>query len=365
MTSDLAVPSSSVCVPTGLSILYLGRDGGTSRHRALSLRRLGYKVRILDARAFLPAGRLTDYWIHHIGAWGFGRFVRARVLEAIRSEEFDLVWVDGGHVVCPELVRDLKQQARFVINYNIDDPFGARDSNKWQLHLRSVPLYDLIVVVRDCNIAEAGKAGARDVIRVLMSSDELAHAPRHISPSERVKWQSEVAFIGTWMPERGPFVARLAKRDVPLAIWGDRWPKASEWPVLRPYWRGPALDDDDEYAMTVQCAKVCIGLLSKGNRDLSTTRSFEIPQLGGVLCAERTSEHLALYQEDVEAVFWSDAEECAEKCRRLLNDEAWRSRVARAGQLRSARNGTRNEATMTRIISQVFNCAHAEALVSR
>jgi spore maturation protein CgeB len=365
MTSEVVVPSLSGSMPTGLSILYLGRNSGTSLHRALSLRRLGHKVRILDAQRFLPRNRLVDYWSHHTGACGFGRFVRVRVLEAIQSEESDLVWVDGGDVICPELVRDLKHQARSIINYNIDDPYGSRDSNKWRLYLRSVPFYDLVAVVRDCNIAEASKAGARDVMRVRMSSDEVAHSPRHILSSEQARWKSEVAFVGTWMPERGPFLARLVELGVPLTIWGDRWPKAKEWPILRPYWRGPALQDDDDYAMAVQCAKVCIGLLSKGNRDLSTTRSFEIPQLGGVLCAERTSEHLALYKEDVEAVFWSDAEECAEKCQWLLGQEELRSQMARNGQLRAARNETRNEVVMNQIISQVLDCLHAEALISR
>jgi spore maturation protein CgeB len=341
-----------------LSILHIGCDSGTSRHRALCLSRLGHRVQIVDPHSFLPSGRLMGYWIHRTGALGLGKFIRSRILEAIQSAEFDLVWVDSGDVLSPELVRDLKQWARFVINYNVDDPYGPRDGDKWRLYLRSVPFYDLVVVVRDCNVAEAHKLGAVDVLRVHRSSDEVAHAPRKLSPSDREKWGSEVAFIGTWMPERGPFLARLVECGVPLALWGNGWSRAKEWPILRRHWRGPGLEKDDDYAMAVQCAKVCLGLLSKGNRDLCTTRSFEIPQLGGVFCAERTSEHLALYTEDVEAVFWNDPDECAEKCQRLLNDEIWRRQVARNGQLRAIQNGTINETVMNQIISRVFDCAH-------
>jgi hypothetical protein len=322
-------------------------------------------VQFLDAHSFLPRGRVTDYWIHHSGAWGLGRFIRARVLETIRSAEFDLVWVDAGDLICPELVQDLKQQARLVINYNNDDPYGTRDKNKWRLYLRSVPFYDVVVVLRDCNIAEAYKAGAKDVMRVYMSSDEFAHRPRKLSPSDLTEWESDVSFIGTWMPERGPFMARLVEHGIPLAIWGDRWSKASEWPILRPHWRGPGLYKDDNYAMAVQCAKVCIGLLSKGNRDLCTQRSFEIPYLSGLLCAERTSEHLALYQDDVEAVFWSNPDECVKQCERLLKDELWRNQVSRNGQLRSIRNRTANEAVMEQIVSRAFKWVHAGAPVYR
>ena len=365
MTSSLAVPSSRAYMPSHLSILYLGQNWGTSRHRALSLRRLGHTVQTLDAHSFLPHGRVTDYWIHHSGAWGLERFIRTRVLKTIRSAEFDLVWVDAGDVIGPELVRDLKQQGRFVINYNVDDPYGTRDANKWRLYLRSVPLYDVVVVVRDCNVAEAYKAGARDVMRVHRSSDEVAHAPRKLSAGDQTEWGSEVAFVGTWMPERGPFMARLVEHGIPLAIWGDRWSKASEWQFLRPYWRGPGLYNEDHYAMAVQGAKVCLGMLSKGNRDLCTQRSFEIPHLGGLLCAERTSEHLALYTENVEAVFWSGPDEAAEKCGRLLSDKTWRKKVARNGQLRSIRNRTTNEAVIEQIVSQVFKGAQGGTPVSR
>jgi spore maturation protein CgeB len=348
-----------------LTILYLGQNYGTSRHRALSLRRLGHKVQFVDAHSFLPSNRLMDYWIHHTGALGLERFIRSRVLEAVRSTAFDIAWVDAGAVIGPELVQDLKQQARFVINYNIDDPYGTRDANKWRLHLRSVPLYDLVAVVRDCNVAEAFAAGARDVVRVYMSSDEEAHAPRKLSLDDQTKWESEVAFIGTWMPERGPFMAYLVEHGIPLTIWGDRWSKAREWPILKPHWRGPSLYKDDDYAMAVQSAKVCIGMLSKGNRDLSTTRSFEIPHLGGALCAERTSEHQALYKENVEAVFWSDAGECVENCKRLMTDNSWRNQVARNGQLRSIGNGTMNEAIARQILSRVFEPICEEAVLSK
>jgi spore maturation protein CgeB len=61
---------------------------------------------------------------------------------------------------------------------------------------------------------------------------------------------------------------------------------------------------------------------------------MEIPYAGGVLCAERTSEHLELYADGVEAVFWRDVDECARQCRRLLDDDAWRESVRSAGMAR-------------------------------
>jgi len=154
------------------------------------------------------------------------------------------------------------------------------------------------------------------------------------------------------MPERGPFLRELADQGVPLSIFGPAWHKAPEWPLLRRFHRADYVDGD-AYAYAVQCAKINLGLLSKGNRDGHTTRSMEIPQMGGLLCAERTSEHLAFYKEGFEAVFWSSSRECAQLCKDLLADESKRLRIAEAGQKRSRLNGYTSENLMRRMMSEL------------
>ena len=277
--------------------------------------------------------------------------VRRRVLACLPGGRFDVVLVNSGEYVGPALVRDLKAVGGAVINYNTDDPFGPRDGHRWRLYLKSVPFYDLVVVVRKPNIAEARARGARGVLPVYMSADEVAHSRRVLSLADHQTWDSEVTFIGTWMPERGPFMAKLIQLGVPLSVYGDRWEKAAEWKIIRTVWRGPALHNEDDYAKAIQCAKICLGLVSVGNRDLSTTRSFEVAHLGGLLCAQRTEEHRELYKEDEEAVFWDTPEECAQKCLLLLNDHDRRKEIAECGRLRCLQNGTTNERVMDAVIN--------------
>ena len=332
-----------------LSILYVGRNSGTSRHRACALRRIGHEVFIIDPATLLPKTRFAASWTWQTGGLLFESYIRRQLLANLPNTQFDLVFVDCGELVGPALVNELKHRFGTVVNYNIDDPFGGRDGLRWRLYLAAVPQYDLSVVVRDCNVPEAFAAGAQDVLRVHMSADEIVHAPRPLNEEDLRKWSADVSFVGTWMPERGPFLARLIALGVPLSIYGNRWRKAWEWPLLRPFWRGLALCDED-YARAIQCTKVSLGLLSKGNRDLSTTRSFEIPSLGGVLCAERTTEHARFYAEDEEAVFWSSPEECAAKCMQLIADEERRKNIASSGRKRYLRNETANEQVLSQII---------------
>lgn len=126
------------------------------------------------------------------------------------------------------------------------------------------------------------------------------------------------------------------------------------WSLPLTHWRGPGIYHDDSYAAAIQSAKICLGLLSKGNRDLHTNRSIEIPCLGGLLCAERTSEHLALYEEGRDAIFWRDAEECAALCHRLLADEPLRREIAGRGHERARRNNHYNEPMLAALIERAM-----------
>jgi spore maturation protein CgeB len=189
------------------------------------------------------------------------------------------------------------------------------------------------------------------MLRVYRSADEVSHAPRHLSAHDHQVWDCEVLFLGTWFPERGPFLKALIEHGVPLTIQGPHWHKAREWPLLKSHWRGGAISGDD-YAKAIQCARVNLGLLSKENRDLHTTRSLEIPALGALLCAERTTEHTGMYEEGREALFWQDAQECADQCRYALENEPRRLAIAAAGHQRVMRNGHYNQMVVTHILAQ-------------
>ena len=334
---------------TTLEILYVGPESGTCLDRANALRRLGHRVTHVDARAHLPDSPWVDRILWRAGGHWFGPLLARRLKSALQGQSFNLCLVDNGEYVSPAVVRALRQHCPVVINYNIDDPTGPRDLQRFAAYRRAVPHYDLVAVVREDNLPELKRLGARQAIRVWRSADEVNHAPRLLSAADHQRWDCDVLFLGTWMPERGPFLLDLVKLGVPLTIQGGNWHKAPEWPQLKPHWRGDSIDGDD-YAKAIQCAKINLGLLSKGNRDLHTTRSLEIPALGGLFCAERTVEHEQLYRDQHEAFFWSDARECAELCIALLSDENRRAAAAQRGHQRFLQNGNRNEAVMHELL---------------
>lgn len=323
------------------NILYFGDDdpASTSSHRMKALKRLGHSVKAYNPyRA--ATGLLGSSWLGPIHFRTGYRLLQSKVSDWVResisqANKPDLVWVDSGELLGFAPLSILKTLGCPVVLYNVDDPTGRRDGRRFDSLLKAIPLYDMVVVVRKETEAECITLGAKQVMRVLRSYDEVAHLPFARISDIPARFRSEVVFIGTWMrhEKRDEFMLELIKEGVPLSIWGGRWEKSSHWHALKSTFRGGALGGRD-YVAAIQGSKICLGLLSRGNRDLHTQRSLEVPFAAGLLCAERTSEHLKMYQEGKEAVFWSDATECATVCKSLLLNDTLRESIRLAGRQR-------------------------------
>jgi spore maturation protein CgeB len=79
--------------------------------------------------------------------------------------------------------------------------------------------------------------------------------------------------------------------DIDLALYEGFWDRSAS---LRRYWRGFALGGD--FRMALGGTKVAGNLVRRANLDGHVIRSFEIPACGAFMLAERTAEHLALFE---------------------------------------------------------------------
>ncbi|WP_020605127.1 CgeB family protein [Spirosoma spitsbergense] len=343
-----------------MNIFYIGEEksSSTSSHRAFALKRLGHNVEIFnprsDNRGYLGNSLVSKFHYHTGYIFLQGRMCSWLKKILNNGTSPDLIWIDSGELIGKECLRILRSVNVPVILYNVDDPTGARDGNRFFSLKKALPLYDLVVVVRKETQNECFNYGVHNVLLKLRSYDEVAHSAYVDLNEIPPQFSSEVAFIGTWMrhERRDEFLLHLIDAGIPISIWGNRWHKSPYWNRLKPYFRGNALGGRD-YVSAMQGAKICLGLLSKGNRDLHTQRSLEVPYAGGVLCAERTTEHLDMYRDGVEAVFWSDATECICVCKKLLSDDHLREKIRLAGMQRVRSLQVGNEDVCQQILKEV------------
>jgi len=335
-----------------LHILYVGQlnDGATCAHRMRVLKDLGHQITPFNVVDYLESGHWLVRAIRYRWTVGPGiRKINHDLLAAAKAARPDLIWIDKGQIFWPETIRSLKQYAP-VIHYNPDDPFGLI-RHGWRHFKRAIPEYDVHLVPRAVNVDEYRNAGAKHVARYYWSYHPDIHRPREISQADRQRLGGPVGFIGTYEPPRGEAVYHLARHGIDVRVWGSGWQKFNRSHEHLTLERRSLFDD--AYATGLCAFDINLGFLMKANRDLITQRSVEIPACGKFLLAERTSEHLQLFEEGKEAEFFDGHGELLEKTRYYLAHPAERETIAAAGRLRCLRDGYSNHDRLKELLQQV------------
>jgi len=217
-TDDLVQDDPVRSEQSALRIAYIGPARGSCLQRAEALERLGHVVTWIDPYDWIGRSVWMARWLYRTGGLGIGLKINRPIFNAVKRSAPDLIWVDQGQFLGAALIAKLRTLSVPIVNYTIDDPFGGRDGRRFNNYFGALPFYDLLAVVREENVAEAYARGARNVLRVWMSADEIAHRPRVLTDEDARKYASEVCFVGTWFPERGPFMAELVRAGLPLSI---------------------------------------------------------------------------------------------------------------------------------------------------
>lgn len=340
------------------NILYLGdkKKSSTSRHRADALRRIGCDVFVVDPSDLIgPRRRYQSFLDNRTGF----RFLQRKLLRTLQADQRivslkpQLIWVNGGELIGTRvltwLLDTFKSQA---VLYNNDDPTGWRDRCRFATLRSSLSLYRLCAFCRPETAIEALALGAQRTMRVMMSYDEFIHTSQLCD--SRASHERLVSFVGTFISREGRdnLLMALNKAGLPLSIKGGRWQQSRSWSILKDFYHGPGVSGQ-AYAKSLTLPSISLGLLSHQNRDLLTQRSFEIPACYGLLCAERTSEHQLLYEDNYEAVFWDSADECISTCHNLLSAFKKNEIIRRRGYQHVQRIGAGNEDVCRQILRSI------------
>lgn len=245
-----------------------------------------------------------------------------------------------GAFVAPETLAFIRNQtgARLV-NYCLDDIFSLNPKRVTAQMRASITLWDLIVTSKRYNVPELLAAGAKKAVFVMCGYDPLVHQPVSLAPAEKARWTSDVLFVGTYEKDRAAWLEYLvAHWSGKLRVYGNYWQAVPARSPLFSHIQGrPLYGEEKGRAMTG--TKIALGFLCKANRDTYTDRSFEIPACGVFMLAERSNEHLRLYEEGREIACFSSPDELVRQVNYYLAHDSERKAMADAGYRRVMRDG--------------------------
>lgn len=281
--------------------------------------------------------------------------VNLRLLNYLKKNKFDVIWIEKINVLKAATLRLIKEanlNAKIVF-FSEDDMFNKTNSSVY--FREGIHLYDYLFTTKsyNCNKRELPALGAKNVIFIGKSYDEELHKPINFKKkSEDVREGTDVGFIGTFEAQRARFMYSLASRGIKVVVWGPDWEKCG---LKNPNFiinKKPLFDR--EYVRAICLTKINLCFLRKENRDLQTDRSVEIPACGAFMLAERTSEHLELFEEGVEAEYFDSVASCEKKIKYYLENDQARKAIAANGRNRCLNSGYSHKHRLMNMLEQVL-----------
>jgi spore maturation protein CgeB len=336
-----------------MRVLYVApiKYGNTAQHRYLSLLRLGHDVEMIDSDKFIATNAMVQKFEFRSQIGPNVSSFNTHILDRASAFRPDIVWFDKALALRPATVRGLQRWGIRTVSYMIDNMFGPRVDPGWRLYRQCIPLHDLHVTQRDCNIAQYRAVGARDVVKIQTAFEPTVHYPPSPDWSDADR-DRQASFIGNPYDDRADRLTEVAMfYRQPIDISGNRgaWATKLAPEMMRRFFRSHELLGA-AYREGIWRSRVNIAFVTRSNEDEFAHKAFEIAGCSGFLLAEDVPGHRERFIADEEAVFFTDNADLATKIARYLPDEAARRRIAAAGHARAVASGYDNDTQVAHIL---------------
>jgi spore maturation protein CgeB len=343
-----------------MKILFVGSLSGvanTCAHRHQALVKLADKVDAVNTQK-----KPISLWYriaYHLFLYGLpiklpdNSNANKEIKRLVSQNEYDIVWIDKGVTINKDTLLHIKKASpkTKIVSYSPDNM--ALRHNQSQNYLECIPYYDYHFTTKSYILENMRKLGAKQVFFVNNGYNPAFYYPHELSSTDNILLGGDVGFIGTWEKERCESILFLAKNGIHVRVFGSKqWEKYKNYhPNLTIVNHGLYSED---YPKALQAFKISLCFLRKMNFDQQTARTMEIPSCGGFMLAERTDEHLALFEEGKEAAFFSSNEELLAKCQYYLSHDEERKAIAKAGLLRCKTSGYSYEEIIQKMLQQIM-----------
>ncbi len=333
-----------------MRILYISpySIGSTSRMRGK------YLEQILNPKEFkvvdtsIPLAQTSRLFRSLGWRYKFGPLIHninRYISDALKGDySFDLVWIDKGVFIEPEIVQKLKQYSHKLVHYTPDPAFTFHRS---KLFYNALNLYDYCITTKSFEIDNYRAYGVKTIF-CTQGYDPLLHKPYYSFDKKK-----GIVFIGHNEGDREYTIAKLIEQNIQVTIAGNSWGRFARKYSNNKYliYKGKGIYGE-QYAKELSAAAIGLGFLSKWIPELHTTRTIEIPACGTALVSERNAEISSIFS-DNDVIFFDRTEDITEKVKYYLSNLEVLKQVTENGHHKIINGGFSYFEIMNRLVQQI------------
>ena len=296
----------------------------TNQYREDALRALGHDVVFVDVQERFVPGRVRAWW-PLLESMEVSR-INARMVRLCRDGFFDLCLVVGGQTVLPATIYRMRACGVPVVLWTTDVPH--------LLHFQNVtaaaPFYNRVF----CAGTEALEALALACAPSWLPfcCEPRCHAPQALDDGDRRCYGRDIAFVGSYYPNRARMLSALADKDI--GVWGPLWERMP--PGILPATKVfPCRMRYAQWTKAYSAAKIVVVVHYQDGKVpcyQASPKLFEAMACGAFVLCDDQRDARALFKDGEHLVFFKDADDLKRKVDHYLAHPEERERIAAAGR---------------------------------
>ena len=310
-----------------MKMLYAGNENpyflNSNVFRRRAFESLGHEVVFFEDRKFVLPQRIRQA-CPRLARWDL-RHLNAGLLKTVDAEKPQLCFIVGGSRTLPETLAGLKARKIQIALLTTDAPREFFD------HIAgTAPLYDFVF----CSGTEAmtllKDRGVSRTHWIPYACDPQYHRPVELTEQERAALSREVAFVGSYYPNREETLKAAA--GFHLGIWGPNWKYARD-----PHLKRLAVDKRvnwDEWTKIYSAAQTVAVVHFNDGKTLchqASPKLYEAMACKRLVLVDRQKDAETLFEHKTHVVFFDDPRDLARQTAYYLAHPQEREAIAERG----------------------------------
>ncbi len=259
------------------------------------------------------------------------RQMNRHLLATAARQKPEIAFFSKGELGDAATLQELKKIGCRLVNWISDDPFRY-------LSIEVMREYDYFFVYDPYFLDPLAQKGVKKPLYLPLACDEEVFKPVDLTREEKIKYGSDLCFIGTYDQARESLLAPLAKK-YNLRIWGPGWKKHAVNDNLKHCLRDGFYSPRDINKI-YNASKICLNLHHAQTVWGVNMRAFEATASGCLLVTDNPKELGALFDLGREVVVYQQEKDLPDLLDHYLSHDGERAAIAAAGQRKAHQEHT-------------------------